>query len=32
MGVVGEVEDVDEVDGCGVEKVTVDGEARDVGC
>lgn len=31
-GVMGEIEDVDEVDGCGVEKVTVDCEAGDMGC
>ena len=32
VGVMGEFEDVDEVEGCGVEEIAVDGEAGDVGC
>ena len=33
VGVMGnQVEDVDEVEGCGVEEIAVDGEAGDVGC
>lgn len=33
VGVMGnQVEDVDEVEGCGVEEVTVDSQAGDVGC
>ena len=30
LGIMEEVEDVDKVEGCGVQKVMVDREARDV--